>query len=78
MDITAQLTDGTNINDRLLWTGDAVKRIEEQDLPALKNTVQALITVIQAQGAQAQRPASIDYDLLAGKVADVLAARLAK
>lgn len=83
MDTTTRLTDGTNINDRLLWTGDAVKRIEEDHLPALKvdidavkNTVQALITVTQAQSAQAQRPLGIDYDLLAGKVADVIANRL--
>lgn len=85
MDITTTYTDKTTVNDRALWTGDAVKRIEETDIPAIqadlaavKNTLQALLTVANATSQAPKVSVAIDYILLANTVADVLAQRMAK
>lgn len=85
MDITTIYTDKTTVNDRALWTGDAVKRIEETDIPAIqadlaavKNTLQALLTVANATSQAPKASVAIDYILLANTVADVLAQRMAK
>ncbi len=90
MEPGTKYSDGTNVNDRALWTGDAVKRIEEVAIPALeaavagihgdmaslKNVVNALATVGQAAGQVPVPQLRIDYDLLAGKVCDELARRI--
>lgn len=67
------LTDGSTVNDRLIWTNQQVDKAVEalNVVSAQVASLAAKVDALQVSGGQ------VDMDKLAGKVADLLASRLA-